>query len=147
MTATRRAVRPGAQDAAQGSVRARGGLLGPGEVSEDVAKILGQQTRRKYHNVPTVVDGQRFASKREAARYQTLLAAQGYGAIADLETQVLYRFEVNGVKVGRYTADFRYVDVETGEVVVEDSKGKRVRDWYRTKQLMKACHGIVVREV
>ncbi len=101
----------------------------------------------KYGNRVTFVDGKRFASKREADRYMTLSIKERIGDIRDLETQVLYRFEVNGVKVGRYTADFRYVDTETGEEVVEDSKGKRVRDWYRTKQLMKALHGIDIREV
>ena len=107
----------------------------------------GATKRPKYGNRVTYVDGQRFASKREAARYQALTVYLRTGLIADLECQVLYRFEVNGVKVGRYSADFRYRNTVTGEVVVEDSKGYRPRDWSRTKKLMKACHGIDVQEV
>lgn len=110
-------------------------------------RIEAQPKPPKYGNKVTYVDGKRFASKREAERYEALVLKERAGEIRDLETQVLYRFEVNGVKCGRYTADFKYMDVATGEVVIEDSKGKRVRDWYRTKQLMKACHGITVREV
>lgn len=103
--------------------------------------------RPKYGNQPVEYDGRRFASKRERDRYHTLKRRQEAGEIEDLECQVLYRFVVNGVKVGRYTADYRYRVVETGESVVEDAKGARPRDWYRTKQLMKACHGIEVMEV
>lgn len=139
--------RPRGQGASQRSVAPDLSVFGQGAVSQDVAAILAASKPRKYQNTPTDVDGKRFDSKREAARYQELASAERLGAIRDLETQVLYRFEVHGVKVGRYTADFRYLDLGTGETVVEDSKGKRVRDWYRTKKLMLACFGIEVREV
>jgi uncharacterized protein YegP (UPF0339 family) len=109
--------------------------------------VVSGVTKSKYGNVRTTVDGQTFASKREAARYQALRVYLNAGLIADLETQVVYRFEVNGVKVGRYSADFRYRNTVTGETVVEDSKGYRPRDWSRTKKLMRACHGIDVQEV
>lgn len=104
-------------------------------------------SRQKYHAVPTVVDGRRFASKREADRYVQLAMAEKVGAISALECQPLYHFEVNGVVVGRYRPDFRYVDARTGELIVEDVKGFRVRDWARTRKLMLACHGITVREI
>lgn len=101
----------------------------------------------KYGNRVTVVDGRRFSSVREARRFQALTVLERAGLIADLECQVLYRFEVNGVKVGRYTADYRYRNTVTGETVVEDVKGFRVRDWSRTKKLMKALHDVDVVEV
>jgi hypothetical protein len=101
----------------------------------------------KYRNVPTVVDGKRFPSKREAKRYGELRFQQdATGLIADLQTQVRYRIEVNGVKVCDYVADFVYRDLVTGETVVEDCKGFRT-DVYKLKaKLMKAVHGITIRE-
>jgi hypothetical protein len=135
------------QEAREGMFTGSGAPKRPGAVSEGLKTLLKPSGARKYGNVPTDVDGKRFASKREAARYVLLRAMERAGEITDLETQVLYRFEVKGVKVGRYTADFRYLDAWTGETVVEDAKGTRVRDWYRTKRLMLACHGITVREV
>lgn len=107
----------------------------------------GRRLRSKYGNTPVEYDGRRFASKRERDRYHTLKRRQEAGEIADLECQVRYRFVVQGLLVGWYTADFRYLDLSTLEVVVEDSKGARPRDWSRTKKLMRACHGIEVREV
>lgn len=103
--------------------------------------------RQKYGATRVTVDGREFASKAEARRYRALRLAEQAGAIRDLECQVLYRFEINGTKVGRYTGDFRYVDAATGEVVVEDVKGFAARDWPLRKRLMLACHGIAVREV
>lgn len=103
--------------------------------------------RQKYGATRVTVDGRTFASKAEARRYQALRLAERAGAIRDLECQVLYRFVINGTKVGRYTGDFRYVDAATGEVVVEDVKGFAARDWPLRKRLMLACHGIAVREV
>lgn len=103
--------------------------------------------RQKYGATRTTVGGMTFASRAEARRYANLLMTEMAGEIRDLECQVLYRFVVNGVKVGRYTADFRYVDVATGEVVIEDVKGFAARDWPLRRNLMLACFGIAVREV
>jgi hypothetical protein len=124
--------------------------LGGGTAPDAAYRALVASTAKKtpkYRNQVTYVDGRRFASKREAERYQHLTFAERAGTIGFLECQVLYRFVVNGVSVGRYTADFRYEDLYAGKIVVEDSKGYRPRDWSRTKKLMLACHGIEVREV
>jgi hypothetical protein len=136
---------PGARSGRSGRSGA-GGTTSPDAAQTLHSAILGR-SRPKYGNQVTYVGARRFASKREAARFGELQIAEQAGVIADLDTQVLYRFEVNGVKVGRYTADFRYRVVATGEIVVEDVKGMRVRDWSRTKKLMLACHGITVREI
>jgi hypothetical protein len=44
---------------------------------------------------------------------------------------------VNGIKIGRYTADFRYVN-STGVTVVEDVKSKvtRTRDYMLRKKIL-----------
>ena len=114
-------------------------------------KALRPQTkRRKYGNRPTVLDGRHFDSGHEAARYAALVILQRCVKIRDLECQPRYAFEVNGVLVGYYTADFRYVDCETGERVIEDAKSeatKRETAYRLRKKLMLACFGVEVREV
>ena len=105
------------------------------------------QGTRKYRNVPTTVDGKRFASKREAARYQTLVMRQRVGEIRGLECQPRYPLVVNGVKVATYVADFVYAVADTGELVVEDAKGVRTRDYVMKSKLLLALYGHQVREV
>lgn len=101
----------------------------------------------KYGNKKTVVDGITFASKKEANRYCLLKVMQRGGVIDKLELQPAYRLEVNGTLVCKYVADFRYVDLQTGETLVEDAKGFKTREYNLKKKLMKAVHGIEIREV
>ena len=77
---------------------------------------------RKYRNVRTQVDGLQFDSKWEAERWQALSLLRSAGVISHLRRQVSYDLHVNDTKVGRYVADFVYV--ENGDEVVEDAKGK-----------------------
>ena len=70
------------------------------------------------------------------------------GEIRNLERQVRFPIVVNGVKVCTYIADHVY-DEMAGRVV-EDVKSEFTRKdpVYRLKnKLMKACHGIDIREV
>lgn len=84
-----------------------------------------------------------FDSGREMRRYLDLFAMQKAGLISDLGRKPHFDFLVNGVKIARgYTGDFRYI--EEGELVIEDSKGARTRDWPLRRDLMLACHGIKV---
>jgi hypothetical protein len=76
----------------------------------------------KFHAKPTIVDGVRFASKREAARYQDLKLAEQAGSITDLKLQPRFEFPIGF----RYTADFRYM--QNGKEVIEDVKGMMTRD-------------------
>ena len=92
----------------------------------------------KYHAVPTAVDGYRFASQREARYYQNLKLLEKAGAIQDLELQPVFPLVVNGVVIGKYVADFRYVDCETGEVVTVDVKGFRTKEYKLKKRLVEA---------
>lgn len=78
-------------------------------------------TYRKYRNEPVVVDGFRFASKREAARYHELKLLERAGEIYDLKLQPSYDLSVNGKKVCRYVGDFSYL-TQTGMPVCEDVK-------------------------
>jgi len=51
--------------------------------------------------------------------------------------------------VGVYTADFRYTDRATGEIVIEDTKSgpTKTTAYQLRKRIAEAIHGIVIREV
>ena len=80
--------------------------------------------RRKYGNRKVVVDGMTFDSAKEANRYSDLKLLQKSGDIAELETQPFWDIAINGMKICRYRADFRYL--EDGERVVEDVKTDQI---------------------
>lgn len=108
----------------------------------------------KFNAQPVVLDGHRFASKHEAARYRDLQVLVRAGEIRDLELQPGYAIVAHGADgrpapVAKFHADFRYVVVKTGEVVVEDAKSPATRTTaYRLrKKLVEACHQIQIREV
>ena len=119
----------------------------------------------KYKNTKTVVDGITFDSKKEAKRWTELKLLEKTGAISDLRRQVRYELipaqrepdkigSRGGVIKGKvierkveYVADFVYCDLETGEIVVEDTKGIRTTDYKIKRKLMLWVHGIRIREV
>jgi len=103
--------------------------------------------RSKFGNVRTVVDGKAFASKKEARRYAELKLLEQARDIQYLRTQLRYPLKVNGVLIATYVADFVYVDTARGNAqVVEDAKGFRTREYQIKKKLMRAIHGIEIKE-
>jgi hypothetical protein len=46
-----------------------------------------------------------------------------------------------------YIADFEYFDIESGQWVVEDTKGVRTKDYIIKRKLMLYFHGIKIKEV
>jgi hypothetical protein len=113
----------------------------------------------KYGAKPIHIDGVRCASAKEAARFLELRLLQKHGAIADLETQPVFHLHIMEIwrsglpiritTVGRYTADFRYLNLETGEIVVEDTKSDPTKtEAYRLRvQVAQAVHGFTVTEL
>lgn len=69
------------------------------------------------------VDNLLFSSRAEARRYCELKLLFEAGEIKDLETQPVFECVVNGIKVCKYTADFRYWEIATMTDVVEEVKG------------------------
>lgn len=121
---------------------------------EGLARVRGEDApaapkTSKYGAKKTVIDGITFASKMESDRYVQLKYLEKAGLIVNLELQPKFFFHINGQKLPRtwYQADFRYVDVETNEVVVEDVKGVVTSIYQLKKKLMKAVHGIEIREI
>lgn len=111
--------------------------------------------RNKYNARKTKVLGHTFDSKAEANRYLYLLALEQKGAIIGLELQPRFPLQegyVNGngkkIRPIAYVADFFYTDAETGEMVVEDVKGRET-DVYRLKKKLfeKKYKPLTIREI
>lgn len=97
--------------------------------------------RRKYRNVPTEIDGLRFASKREALRYCELKLLVKAGEVENLLLQPRYPLTVNGLHVATYVADFQYDEKGSGRRITEDAKGVRTRDFINKAKLFHALYG------
>lgn len=121
----------------------------PESKNESVA-IRKIRSPRKYRNEPMVLEGLRFDSKREAARFAELRMAIAAGEIRDLEVHPRFPLIVREQDCGTYIGDFAYIDVKTGERVVEDVKSAATRKLptYRLKcRLLWALYGLRVREI
>lgn len=89
----------------------------------------------KYNAQKVSIDGHKFDSKREAARYGELRLLEKAGEIRNLELHPRWPLAQSGIEVKirskgfpngkqcKYTADFKYLDLRTNELVVEDVKG------------------------
>lgn len=111
----------------------------------------------KYRNQRVIVDGQRFDSKREAAKWHELRMRERAGEIDQLERQVevpLYApcrtseaIEPNmPIQVATYVADFRYRIVATGRRVCFDSKGVRTQVFILKSRWLLLQDGISIEE-
>lgn len=114
-----------------------------------LVKPTSGKKKNKYNAVKVQDDGFTFDSKHEHARYCQLKVCLQGGDIEKLELHPRWELVVNGKKIGRYTADFRYV--REGKTIVEDAKAKskaaRSRDYILRKKLVEALYGIVIEEV
>lgn len=116
--------------------------------------------RNKYGNIRVGS----HASIKEHRRAAILRMWQRAGVISDLREQVPYELipaqygtcgkdfrgkttKVCLEKAVRYVADFVYTDNETGQEVVEDTKGVRTKEYIIKRKLMLWIHGIRIKEV
>lgn len=122
----------------------------------------------KYHSKKVTIGDDVFDSKKEAKRYQELLLLERAGEISNLQRQVKYvlipaqkepseqiytRGKNRGYrKPGKvlerecsYVADFVYY--QDGELIVEDTKGFRTKDYIIKRKLMLYVHGIRIKEI
>lgn len=106
--------------------------------------------RHKYGATPVIIDGIKFPSKKEGARWCALLLLQRAGEISGLERQV--RIQLMGrdgplkSAAGRqlvYVADFRYRDTRTGEEITEDAKGHETPE-YKLKRSILSAQGVTI---
>ena len=107
--------------------------------------------KQKYNNVG------HGTSNKEKNRAAMLELMQKQGLISGLQKQVVYSLipAQYGVVDGKkkcleractYRADFVYFDNEKNELVVEDSKGFRTKDYVIKRKLMLYEHGIKIKE-
>ncbi len=94
--------------------------------------------------MPTSIDGHRFPSKKEGARYLVLRAMEKAGDIHRLELQPRYPLIVNGERIGTYVGDFRYFEGNT--LILEDVKGVLTPVYRLKRKLVKALYGLEIRE-
>ncbi len=92
------------------------------------------------------IDGVYFPSKKEAKRYGALKLMVQAGEIESLTLHPRFALCVNGVRLGYYVADSRYIDRRTGQVVVEDVKGWRTEMYLWKKKHFEAQYGIAILE-
>lgn len=119
--------------------------------------------RSKYGNRKITRDGMTFDSLKEYRRFCDLRLLEKAGAIQDLKRQVEYVLvptlrepdtigkrggAIKGKVVERkvsYIADFVYR--ENDEIVVEDTKGFKTKEYIIKRKLMLWLHNIKIREV
>ena len=103
---------------------------------------------RKYRNEPVIVDGRRYASKREAAYCEDLIRLEKAGRIGGLELQK--RFPIlapNGEVICVYVADAAFWDHDQGRFRVIDVKGVVTPEFKLKRKMMRALKGIEVEVV
>lgn len=117
--------------------------------SKVAAKPASKQS--KFHNVSTEVDGIKFASKKEAKRWEELVLLQKSGVITNLERQVKFNLIPSQVRSDGtkerpvdYVADFTYWS--NGVWIIEDSKGVRTPDYVIKRKLLLFSRGITIKE-
>ena len=108
----------------------------------------------KYHNKKIIRNGEKWDSIKEYQRWVELCILEQGSLISDLKRQVKYVLipsqRIDGKVVERecsYYADFVYKDNETGQIVVEDTKGIKTKDYIIKRKLMLYVHGIRIMEV
>ena len=120
----------------------------------------------KYHAKKCRFGDEVYDSKKEMKRHQELLLLEKVGKISNLRRQVKYILipvqreytcetdRKGNYKKGKvlerectYIADFEYIDNESGEVVVEDTKGYRTEVYRIKRKMMLYIRGIRIREI
>lgn len=117
----------------------------------------------KYHSKKVTINGITFDSRKEAKRYNELALLEKAGHIENLQRQVKFVLipaqrepdsigkrggKIKGKLIERecaYIADFVYY--ENGEMVVEDTKGMRTKDYIIKRKLMLFIHKKRIKEV
>lgn len=95
----------------------------------------------KFHNVPTVVSGIRFSSKKEAKYFEQLQLAKKSGELLFFLRQVPFHLE-SGV---RYVCDFAEF-WKNGEVRFVDTKGFKTQVYRLKKKQVEVEYPITIIE-
>jgi len=154
--------KPGGCGAERNHSRSRRAVLQSGSITTEELLLFdrrrlslrGETRRGKYGAQSVEVDGIRFASKREAVRYDVLKQHKSAGDVRWFAMQV--PFQLPGKT--KYLADFVVVwapgararmrmPPAPGEITVEDVKGVRTAVYRLKRRQMLDVHGIEITEV
>ena len=118
--------------------------------------------KNKYSNQKVTIDGEKFDSKKEAKRYYELKLLESAREIVNLRRQEEFilipaQFEKIPNPNGKikqkcierkcsYIADFVYQD-SNGNLIVEDTKGVRTKDYIIKRKLMLSIYNIKIKEI
>lgn len=101
----------------------------------------------KYKAKPIVIDGIRFASGKEGAKYSELRILERAGHITNLELQPVFKFSVAGNPVkypsgrqAKYIADFAFFDQKQNRRIVLDVKGVKTEVYKLKKAFTEALN-------
>ena len=86
-----------------------------------MGQISASAEMSKYRNIKCTHDGLSFDSHRERDLYLQYKLLERSGQITHLELKPVYKIVVNGVKIGRYTPDFQFRELD-GRLRVIDVK-------------------------
>jgi len=123
------------------------------------ATVHTRPSTNKYQARAVRVDGILFDSQREAARYQELKLLVAAGLIGELEVHPGFPLQVMALSepgppwtihtVGMFHADFRYRNLRTDAVIVEDVKSKptKTEAYKLRKKIVEAVHGVTIVEI
>ena len=116
-------------------------------LNHEVLTVMDKQPKRsKYNAKKTEVDDIVFDSAKEANRYKELKLLLKAGHIGLLQRQVEYELNDGGTHSLKYIADFVYLDMATGETIVEDCKGFRTKEYRKKRRLMFKVYKIKIVE-
>ncbi len=108
--------------------------------------------RSKYHSRKITVDGIEFDSLKEFNRWCELSLLEKAGGIQNLQRQIKFELlpaqRIDGKVIERavsYIADFTYY--QNDQLIVEDTKGFKTKDYILKRKLMLYIHGIRIKEV
>lgn len=105
----------------------------------------------KYNARKITLDGIEFDSRKEANRYAELKVMERAGIIRNLQLQEEFELipRCGKERPAKYHSDFSYINVETGEKVVEDVKSRatKTKDYILRRKLMNWRYGIQIQEV
>ena len=102
--------------------------------------------QNKYGAKATILEGRRFASRREARRDQDLKLLEAAGEIHSLRLQVPYSLRVGSIEIGKYVADFVYFERALDREIIEDCKGYRTAMYKWKKRHFEAEYKTELRE-
>ena len=107
------------------------------------------KTANKYGNKWIIIDDIKFQSTGEGYYYLELKERLLRGDVKEIKRQIPFEFVVNGIRIGKYVADFGVLHFN-GSLEILDYKSRftaTIPLYDLKKQLMLACFGVAIKEV